>query len=183
MDDSSTPSSSPDPPQQATGPTWSFSSFLTSISLMDIVANKLNESRPRGMTEAQWAKELTPTKIKQALENALPEMVQKTTQSFQDLQAQEHIDASVMNVEYSKFLADGRAFEYKFVGMDVYHGGLEKLIGQPHLDIEKRMEWEHTESDYALTAFDAPICASPLGKKPLKRARQSTLVHIHLVGR
>jgi hypothetical protein len=112
------------------------------------------------MTEAQWAKHVTPMHIKQALARALPEMEQTITKSFQDLQKQEHVEASLMN---SKFLADGTTFQYTYAGMDVYHGGLEKLIGQPQLNLQKTMEWEHKESPYALTAFDAPICTSTLG--------------------
>jgi hypothetical protein len=40
-----------------------------------------------------------------------------------------------------------------FPGMDLYHGGLEGLIGLPAPDIERKMEWEHTESWYATTNF------------------------------
>jgi hypothetical protein len=38
--------------------------------------------------------------------------------------------------------------------MEAYHGGLEKLIGQPHVDVVNQMEWEHKKSPYAQTLFE-----------------------------
>ena len=37
--------------------------------------------------------------------------------------------------------------------MDVYHAGLEGLIGLPSPDIETAIEWEHTKSWYATEVF------------------------------
>ena len=37
--------------------------------------------------------------------------------------------------------------------MDLFHGGLEQFIGQPHPDIMDRMAWEHKGSPYSNTPF------------------------------
>ena len=49
--------------------------------------------------------------------------------------------------------------------MDVYHGGLEALIGQPHLNVQERMEWEHTKSPYAQVLFENGTNGESTAKK------------------
>ena len=38
--------------------------------------------------------------------------------------------------------------------MDLFHGGLEQFIGQPHPDFMKRMAWEHKDSPYSSMPFE-----------------------------
>jgi hypothetical protein len=72
---------------------------------------------------------------------------------FRKLGQQEHFDAQALN---DKFLADSSCFEFKYGGMGGYHGGLERLIGQPYaLSGPPRADgmWEHTLSPYANAKF------------------------------
>ena len=52
-------------------PEWSFSSFLASLSLLDILANGFNKDRPSNKTEAQWAKDLSEEQVSQALDQTM----------------------------------------------------------------------------------------------------------------
>ena len=60
------------------------------------------------------------------------------------------VDARKMN---NKFATDGNSFTYEYGDMEVYHGGLEGLIGNPDPRVADQLCWEHTESPYSNKEF------------------------------
>ena len=84
-------------------PTWTISSWLTSLQLMDIVAGCVYVSRPSDeVLDSQWVKEIGERDMEAAIDEALPKLKSKIMAEWKDLKNQEHVDASEMN---DKFLA------------------------------------------------------------------------------
>ena len=84
-------------------PTWTISSWLTSLQLMDIVAGCVYGSRPSDeVPDSQWIKEIGERDMEAAIDDALPKLKSKIMAEWKDLKNQEHVDASEMN---DKFLA------------------------------------------------------------------------------
>jgi hypothetical protein len=135
----------------AVSPSWSVSGWFASMGgIVDIMATEVTKGRPAQTDEAQWIKGMCERDIASALNVALPAVKEHVLTEFRKLGQQEHLDAQKLN---EKFLADSSCFEFKYGGMDDYHGGLERLIGQPYLNLRERMEWEHTLSPYANAHF------------------------------
>jgi hypothetical protein len=120
-------------------PSWTISSWLTSLPLLSIIADEILACRPKqaGKTEAQFAKEAKREDVEQAIDTSLVLLKQNILKEWDGLHAQREVCASELN---DKFLADDEAFQFKYGGMDLYYGGLEQFIGPPHIDISKMME-------------------------------------------
>jgi hypothetical protein len=114
--------------------------------LSDAVKSANNFS---GGDEDEYTKSLAHTDIDRAVDEAAAKLKQKMKDGLDQLKHQMQdgeVDAKKMNV---KFAADSGSFEYEYGGMDVYHGGLEALIGNPNVNVEETVEWEHMRSGYA----------------------------------
>ena len=133
------------------GPSWTVSSWLVSLQLFDIISRELTKDMDPSEAEADYIKSLSQEKVKAAVANALPALQDGLMRGHGELKKQEHVDATALN---NKFSAAEGSFTFKYGGMDMYHAGLEGLIGLPAPDIERKMEWEHTESWYAQETFD-----------------------------
>jgi hypothetical protein len=134
-----------------TAPSWTVSSWLVSLQLFDIISRELTKDMEPSEAEADYIKSLSQEKVKEAVANALPALQAGLMRGHGELKKQEHVDATALN---GKFSAAEGSFTFTYGGMDMYHAGLEGLIGLPAPDIERKMEWEHTESWYAQEAFD-----------------------------
>ena len=59
-------------------PTWTISSWLTSLQLMDIVAGCVHGSRPSdAVPDSQWVKEINERDMEAAIDEALPKLKTK----------------------------------------------------------------------------------------------------------
>merc|ERR1719158_424777 len=97
-----------------------------------------------------YTKQLTIDQLVEAFTNAIPVIQRQLCEDHAKLQVQVDVDAAALN---DKFSAAKDSFTYTYGGMDLYHGGLESLVGLPNPDIETAMVWEHTESWYATADF------------------------------
>ena len=64
-------------------------------------------------------------------------------QAVAQLRQTAEVDASKLN---EKFATDGNSFTFTYGGMELYHGGLEGMIGNPDPRVAEQMEWEHRRS-------------------------------------
>jgi Leucine-rich repeat (LRR) protein len=131
-------------------PSWSIIPWLTSIRFVDILASEILRKKPRGQSQAQFVRQMSADYLKSSLDNANVALKRCLLRGQRKLHEQEYMDAKEL---HGKFSAAPDSFTFTYGGMDVYHAGLEGLIGPPTPDIEKKMKWEHTESWYASTPF------------------------------
>ena len=132
-------------------PSWTFLSWLSSLTVLQPLAVELLKQKPSNQTEAEYAKQLNSQHVQAAFDRAAPAMRSGLCESHHKLRSQVDLDAVALN---DKFSAAKDSFTFTYGGMDLYHGGLEALVGLPNPDIETAMLWEHTESWYAKEKFD-----------------------------
>ena len=203
-------------------PAWGTASWLTSLTLLQIISDELLKEKHQNQTEAAFIKGMTKEDLLRSFEQTIPLLKNALTEGLDKLQGQADVDATLLN---DKFSASKGSFTFtyggKFIlicianahtqhticnahkarnlfthsttpplhrltgqitdalfyacliahccynctctrapsphhtlGMDLYHAGLEGLIGLPASDVQRKMEWEHTESWYATTNFN-----------------------------
>ena len=86
------------------GPAWTISSWLTSLSLLEIVAQNVLDSRPadddEAPSETQWIKAISDNQMEQAIDHSLPELKTQIINNWRKLKRQEHVDATEMNQKF-----------------------------------------------------------------------------------
>jgi hypothetical protein len=136
-----------------TAPSWSASSWLSSLMLVQTLsAALLDQTVDTDSEESAKIKGLTRSQIRQAVDMAslqIKELLYSEVEKLQRTDGQV-LDASALS---DKFAASGDSFTFTYGSMDIYHGGLEALIGAPNPNIMQQLAYEHTQSWYAKIQF------------------------------
>jgi hypothetical protein len=135
---------------QSKRPSWSVSSWLLSLDLLEILANSLLNGEEEDENHAERIQKMTDMELAQALTTSLPAIKHELLNGARNLRAQKEVDAAKLN---AKFVEDGVGFTFTFATMETYHGGLEGLIGKPDPKIRIAMEDEHLHSACAYEPF------------------------------
>jgi Leucine-rich repeat (LRR) protein len=136
--------------QTSASPTWMASSWLTSLSLIQILSKSLLGSGKQ-QTDLERIKTLNTKSISEAVDNASRQWKVLLCEAVADLRNTECADASLLN---DKFASDGDSFTFRYGGMEQYHGGLEALIGNPDPRVGEAMRWEHMESPFGCAEYE-----------------------------
>jgi hypothetical protein len=137
--------------QQTASPSWSTTSWLMSLQLLDIIASELLLGKATSEAESDYVKALDQRSLRRAIRTAMPALEDCLVNGCDALQQQEHVDAASLN---DKFSAAEGSFTFTYGHMDTYHAGLEGLIGLPNPDIDKMMEFEHRQTWYSTATFN-----------------------------
>ena len=85
-------------------PGWTISSWLTSLSLLNIVANHVLRPRPEEeegtASETQWIKAISEEQMEKAIDDSLPDIKAQILRNWRELQRQKHVDATEMNQKF-----------------------------------------------------------------------------------
>jgi hypothetical protein len=116
-------------------PSWSASSWLSSLMLVQTLsAALLDQTAETDSEESTKIKRLSRSQISRAVDIAsiqIKELLYSEVEKLQRADGQV-LDASALS---DKFAASGDSFTFTYGSMDVYHGGLETLIGAPNPNI------------------------------------------------
>jgi hypothetical protein len=98
-------------------PAWSTASWLTSLTLLEIISDELLKDKQQDQTEAAFMKGLSKEDLLKAFDQSIPLVKTALTDGLDKLQGQDEVDATLLK---DKFTASEGSFTFTYGGKFIF---------------------------------------------------------------
>jgi hypothetical protein len=99
-------------------PAWGTASWLTSLTLLQIISDELLKEKHQNQTEAAFIKGMTKEDLLRSFEQTIPLLKNALTEGLDKLQGQADVDATLLN---DKFSASKGSFTFTYGGKFIFN--------------------------------------------------------------